>query len=310
MKGATLNQLLIFRVIANEHSIRGAARRLGLSAPSVSQSLRQLEAELGVLLFKRNTRRMELTEAGDQLVADASCALDTVEKALDAARDQGQAPCGRVSITLPRFVYQHYIQPVYAEFCRLHPGIVLEFSITDATVDLLREGHDLGIRFGDHLNPGMVALPLTAPMRDALFCSPAYAAEHGLPDTPTDLAQHCMIRYRYITARQLSPIMIDLDGHALEINAPTALIVNDTDAVIDASLKGLGIGRILDVLVQAPIERGELLPVMARHWATVPGLYVYFMRDSQKTRRVRLLIDFLREKISSGLHTGSTRTAE
>lgn len=297
MKAATLNQLLIFRVIADERSIRGAARRLGLSAPSVSQSLRQLEAELGVLLFKRNTRRMELTEGGEQLVAGASGALDTVAQALEAVKDQGQAPSGRVSITLPRFVYQHYLQPLYAEFCRRYPGILLDISITDATVDLLREGHDLGIRFGVRIDPGMVALPLTAPMRDALFCSPDYAAAHGLPKTPTELAQHRMIRYRYITARQLSPIVLAIDGQSLEINAPTALIVNDTDAVIDASLKGLGIGRILDVLVRAPITCGELLPVMEAHWATVPALYVYFMRDSQKTRRVRLLIDFLREHL-------------
>lgn len=305
MKAATLNQLLIFRVIAEEHSIRGAARRLELSAPSVSQSLRQLEAELGVLLFKRNTRRMELTEAGEQLVAGASGALDTVEQALEAVKDQGQAPSGRVSITLPRFVYQHYLQPVYADFCRRYPGILLEISVTDATVDLLREGHDLGIRFGDRIDPTMVALPLTPPMRDALFCSPDYAAAHGLPQSPAELARHRTIRYRYITARQLSPIMLDIAGQQLEIDTPSALIVNDTDAVIDASLKGLGIGRILEPLVAEALRTGALLPVLREHWASVPGLHVYFMRDSQKTRRVRLLIDFLRERIAATPPTGT-----
>ncbi|MEN9492397.1 MAG: hypothetical protein RJA63_2846 [Pseudomonadota bacterium] len=295
MKAATLNQLLVFRAIAESHSIRGAARRLGLSAPSVSQTLRQLEAEVGLPLFKRTTRQMALTDAGEQLVAGAFGALATVEQALEAVKDQGQAPCGSVSITLPRFVYQHYFRPIYADFCRHYPGILLDISVTDATVDLLREGHDLGIRFGDRIDPSMVALPLTPPMRDALFCSPAYAAAHGLPRSPAELAGHRTIRYRYITARQLAPLQLMVEGDTLEIETPASLIVNDTDAMIDASLKGLGIGGILEPLVADALQTGTLLPVLRAHWPRVPGLHVYFMRDSQKARRVRLLIDFLRE---------------
>ena len=87
MKAATLNQLLVFRAIAESHSIRGAARRLGLSAPSVSQTLRQLEAEVGLPLFKRTTRQMALTDAGEQLVAGAFGALATVEQALEAVKE-------------------------------------------------------------------------------------------------------------------------------------------------------------------------------------------------------------------------------
>jgi DNA-binding transcriptional LysR family regulator len=299
MKASTLNQLLIFRVIAEERSIRGAARRLGLAAPSVSQALRQLESHLGAPLCKRTTRRLELTEAGEQLVANAAGALDTVGRALEAVRDRAQEPSGRVGITLPHFVYQQYLQPVYAEFCQRYPGILLEVSITDATVDLLSEGYDVGIRFGTLIDPAMVALPLTPPIRDVLFCSPAYAAAHGLPRSPDELASHRMIRYRFITARQLSPILLEAAGQLLEIEAPTALIVNDTSAAVDAARKGLGIGRVPEPQVAAALAAGELLPVLPHYWRSLPGLYVYFMRDSQKARRVRLLIDFLRERIGT-----------
>lgn len=304
MKAATLNQLLIFHAIVAERSIRGAARRLELSAPSVSQALRQLEARLGVPLFRRNTRGMELTEAGELLADGTGTPLDTVERTLEAVREAGGEPSGRVGITVPRFVYQCYLRPMLAEFCLLHPGIVPEISVSDATVDLMREGHDLGIRFGHLLAPGVIALPLTAPLRDALFASPDYAKAHGLPAIPSDLAHHRLARYRFISSRRLSPLVLIEGGQPVEIDTTTALITNDTDAIVDAALDGLAIGRIVEALVAGHLAAGRLLPVLPEYWPEVPPLHIYFMRESQKLRRVRVLIDFLRERFSSSCHHG------
>ena len=305
MKGSTFNQLTIFQTIAQEGSIRGAARKLEITPPSVSQALKQLEQHLGLPLFNRSTRRVELTEAGKLLYDRVTNAISTLDYALDSVQNLSKRPSGKVSITLPRFVFQYFLRPVYAEFCERYPDIQLEISVSDAAVNILSEGFDLGIRLGDRLEPGMVAKQITAPMKEALFASDAYIQKYGLPKKPEDLQQHKMVQYRFISSNQLTPLVLVRKGELITVQAPIALIVNDTDAMVDAAEKGLGIGRIVMPIVTKHLNDGRLKPVLEKHWRPYPGLYIYFMQNSQKARRVRALIDFLVEK--GQLHHGVTQ---
>ena len=305
MKGSTFNQLTIFQTIAQEGSIRGAARKLEITPPSVSQALKQLEQHLGLPLFNRSTRRVELTEAGKLLYDRVTNAISTLDYALDSVQNLSERPSGKVSITLPRFVFQYFLRPVYAEFCERYPDIQLEISVSDAAVNILSEGFDLGIRLGDRLEPGMVAKQITAPMKEALFASDAYIQKYGLPKKPEDLQQHKMVQYRFISSNQLTPLVLVRKGELITVQAPIALIVNDTDAMVDAAEKGLGIGRIVMPIVTKHLNDGRLKPVLEKHWRPYPGLYIYFMQNSQKARRVRALIDFLVEK--GQLHHGVTQ---
>ncbi|MGL4639524.1 MAG: LysR family transcriptional regulator [Plesiomonas sp.] len=296
MKGVTANQLWVFQTIVQESSIRAAAGKLGIAPPSVSQALKQLETVLGLPLFTRNTRRMELTAAGLQLYQRTKPLLAELADAVDSVQDLRDQPIGHVSITLPRFVYQFFFRPIYAEFCLRYPQIQLEISISDATVDILRQGIDMGIRFGDRLEEGMVAHRLTPPMHDALFATADYLTRYGTPATPQALRQHKLVQYRFITSNQLAPVRLWYEDQSLVVDMPASIVVNDTDAVVDAALKGLGVGRIMQPIVADLLAEGRLLPVLEAHWHPYPGLYVYFPQHSQKTRRVRVLIDFLLEK--------------
>lgn len=296
MKGATFNQLTIFQTIAREGSIRGAARKLEMAPPSVSQALKQLEEHLGLPLFNRSTRSMELTEAGHLLHERISGAISTLDYALESVQDLSESPSGKVSITLPRFVFQFFLRPVYAEFCQRYPDIQLEISVSDKSVNILKDGFDLGIRFGDRIEPGMVARQITAPMREALFASDDYLTRYGQPESPEALQQHKLIQYRFIASNQLAPLLLMHQGQEMSVQMPMALIVNDTDAMVDAAEKGLGIGRIVTPMVQDQLSSGLLKPVLESCWYPYPGLYVYFMQNSQKARRIRVLIDFLIEK--------------
>ena len=170
MKGTTFNQLTTFHAIVQEGSIRGAARKLEIAPPSVSQSLKQLETQLGLPLFTRSTRRIELTEAGQQLYEQTINAISTLDYALESVQDLSESPSGKVSITLPRFVFQFFFKPIYAEFCQRYPDIQLEISVSDEAVNILNEGFDLGIRFGDRIETGMVARQITAAHDRSLFC--------------------------------------------------------------------------------------------------------------------------------------------
>ncbi|WP_047041993.1 LysR family transcriptional regulator [Vibrio mexicanus] len=298
MNGAIFNQLRIFQAIVAEGNITNAAKRLQMAPPSVSNALKSLEEDVGLPLFTRTTRSIEVTEAGKRLYDDISTSMSELAFAYESISDLGKVPSGKVRLTIPRFVYVHYFQPVYAEFCQRYPNIELEVSISDANVDILNQGFDMGIRFGDRVEEGMVARRLTGAMHEALFATPDYLEAFGTPKTPDDLKSHKLIQYRFIASNQVAPLFLRGVASDITVEMPTALVVNDTDVMIDASLKGLGIGRIVEPVVADLIASGELIPVLQDYWYPYSELYVYFHKNAQKARRVRVMVDFLLEKFS------------
>ena len=296
MNGATYNQLIVFHAIVDEGSISGAARKLEIAPPSVSKSLKILEENIGLPLFTRTTRRVELTEAGQTLHRETKDAMFSLSYAIETVRDLSESPSGKVRITIPRFVYQLFLKTIYAEFCQRYPQIELEVSISDEAINIIEEGFDLGVRIGDRVEEGMVATLLSAPMKDALFASKDYIARYGMPKQLKDLHDHKLVQYRFIGSHQLAPLEMMQGTQKVRIDMPGAIIINDTDMMIDATLSGLGIGRVLEPIVKPYFEDGSLIPIMKEKWVDFPGLYAYFPQHSQKARRVRVLIDFLKEK--------------
>lgn len=296
MNGTTYNQLMMFHTVAQEGSITAAARKLEIAPPSVSQALKMLEEQLGLPLFTRTTRRIELTEAGQLLYERTLASMSELNLAVESVSDLSRVPSGKVRITVPRFVYQSLLKPIYIEFCQRYPSIQLEISVSDKAIDIIRDGFDMGIRFGDRVEEGMIARQLTLPVKEALFASPGYVEQYGLPETPDDLKQHKLIQYRFISSNQVAPLNLNNQGETLTVNMPTALIVNDTDVMIDAAHNGLGIGRIVTPMVEEGFKKGEIVPVLEEYWQPYSGLYVYFHKNTQKAKRVRVLIDFLLEK--------------
>ena len=296
MNGSTFNQLTMFHTIVNEGSISKAARKLEIASPSVSHALKSLEEQLGLPLFTRTTRRIELTEAGRLLYQRTFQSVNELSHSIESISDLSKTPSGTVRLTLPKFVYQYLIKPVYAEFCQRFPNIELEISISDASIDILKEGFDLGVRFGDRIEQGMVARQLTSPMKEALFASPKYIEEFGMPMSLDELKAHKLIHYRFITSNQIAPLLLEDNQETVTVEMPTALVVNDTDVMLDAAIKGMGIGRIVEPMVNELFEANQLMPVLADYWCPYPALYIYFHQNSQKAKRVRVFIDFLLEK--------------
>lgn len=299
MKGSLFNQVDTFITIAQEGSIRGAARKLELSPPAVSNALKQLEFHLGLPLFTRTTRTIELTEAGKCLMGQASPAMDALYLALESVKDLSQVPSGKVRITVPRFAYQLIVEPIYAEFCALYPEIELEISVSNTSINIIKEGYDAGIRFGHRIEEGMVARPLMPKMKEALFATADYLERFGTPRSPQDLQHHKLIQYRYMPSNQLAPLELNDKGETIRVTPPLSMIVNDTDLMIDAASKGLGIGRIVEPMIREALSSGKLIPILEEYWFDYPGLYIYFPQHTQKARRVRVLVDFLCQKNAS-----------
>lgn len=267
-----------------------------MANPSVSQALKVLEKKLGLPLFTRTTRKIELTEAGHLLYQRTKSSMQTLDIAFETVSELSQNPRGKVRLTAPKFVFSSFLQPIYMEFCQRFPDIELEISLYDGTVDILEQGFDIGIRFGDRISEGMVVKPLIPAKKEMLFASANYIERYGMPSSLKDLEQHKLIYYRFITSNQLLPLTLREGSEQITIDSPPALITNDTDVMKDAAKQGLGIGRLLSTMVESEIAKGELLPILEEYSLDVAGLYLYFHQNSQKAKRVRALIDFLLEK--------------
>lgn len=296
MNNAIYNQLRIFQSIAQEGSISAAARKLEITPPSVSKALKLLEQHIGHPLFTRTTRRIELTDAGQQLLAQTAVAVDALQKAVENIKDQSQQPSGLVRITLSRFAYLLILKPCMAEFCQRYPGIQLEVSVNDGTINIIDKRFDLGIRFGDILEGGVVARQLMTPFREGLYASAAYLATFGTPESPADLHQHKLIGYRFITNNRILPLMLDDNGEQLTVEMPGQLIGNDIEVMADGIRSGLGIGRLFEPIHALQPDKETFIPVMEPYWKKFPPVYLYYPKSAGKTKRVKTLIDFLLSK--------------
>lgn len=296
MNNATYNQLRIFLAIVDAEGIRPAARKLEMAPPSVSKALQQLEQNMGLPLIIRTTRQMELTDAGQRLYDKASILLCSLGEAINEVRELHQVPSGKLRLTLPGFAFDYLIQPIYAEFCRAYPQIQLELSASDAIVNLIKEGFDAGIRGAHQVEQEMVSVQLTPPVKMALIASPEYLAEHGTPRTFEDLTQHQLIRYRYATSNQLFPLLLSDDNQEVRVDMTSCLIVNQGYMVVDAAKQGLGLGIAPYPMVKTELANGELVPLLEANWQSFPSLHLYFPQHSQKAKRIRVLVDFLKER--------------
>lgn len=300
MDASTYGQLRVFHAIAAEGSISAAARRLEMAPPSVSHALKQLEQKIGVPLFSRTTRKIQLTQSGEHLLRRTRDALDSLQNALEAAQPDGQAPAGLVRITLSRFAYQLLLKPVLPEFRERYPHIQLEISLNDALADFVKDGFDLGVRFGNHLEDGMVARQLMRPFKEGIYVSRAYAEQHGVPQTPEALAHHPLIGYRFISSNRTRPLALNINGQTTTLDLPAPLLCNDPEIIADCTRMGLGIGRIFAVNMQALPDKAEFIPVLEAYWCDSPPLYLYYLQHSQRAKRVQTVIDFLLEKAAAG----------
>jgi len=295
MNQSDFGQLLIFHSIVQEKSITNAAKKLGITVPSVSKALKTLERNVGIALFVRTTRKLQLTDAGEQLYSQTREPISRLQNTWQHIGDQYQQPSGLVRITLSQLHFELIFKPFYAEFCARYPKIILEFSINNASVDLIEAGFDLGVRFGNNLTDNVVAKPIYPAFRQGLYISLDYASKYGIPKTLDDLQYHRMIGFRFMSSNRIEPLFLQINGENKLQPIENTLIFNDSEQVLDATLQGLGIGRIFEPLA----TNSALVPVLEEYWITFPANYLYYLPTPVKAKKIQLLIDFLMEKVGS-----------
>ncbi|SCW59767.1 DNA-binding transcriptional regulator, LysR family [Sphingobium faniae] len=249
-----------FVTVAEAGSFTRAALRLRISTPMVTLHVRRLEENLGVRLFNRSTRRVDLTAEGRHYLAYARAALDAVATA-DMALRPGAGVAGRVRLDAPASMGQAFIVPLLAEFQRLHPQIILDLTLGDRGTFFRVDGFDLVIRVGDVPPTDWTTVTLGT-TRLVCLASPDYIAQHGQPADADDLARHRAILYASVEAPGGNPLRLRQGGRTIRVRSPAAFTSNDGAAILSATLAGLGIGQTLEMLAREHVEAGRLIPLL------------------------------------------------
>ncbi|MEP4196132.1 MAG: LysR family transcriptional regulator [Aliishimia sp.] len=291
MNRTDLNGLRTFLAIVEHRTMRAAARELGVNPSAVSQKLKAFEDVLGSAVFVRDTRSVSLTDVGEALYARTHHLLGEVDAALDATRRAALTTSGQLRITLPYRAWQLALAPRMAAFQSKYSDIELNFSIDEELTDIVSGGFHAGIRLGDFLTDDMIAVALTPPLDATYVASPAYLEKNGTPDEPADLLRHDCIRYRQITAQHIAPWHFTVDGAEVEVNVSGRMIFNDLRLVMDAAMRGFGIGWSLRAGIEEQIISGELVEVLHTYTPNRPRFHLYFPKQLKNMSRLRAFID-------------------
>jgi len=293
VRSGALEGVEVFLAVARRRGFRRAAADLGVTPSAVSQSVRSLEARLGVALFVRTTRSVGLTEAGERFYARAAPAFEELVAAGEAARDLGQRPTGLLRLSVPRSVVPLILEPVIASFCEAYPEVELEIAASDEMVDLAAGGFDAGIRLGQFIAPDMVAVRLTPAFDWVVVASPDYLERRGRPERPEDLRRHACLRLRRSNGA-IAPWRFTDDGATIEAKVSGPLVAHDYPTLVGAATRGLGLAQVPKPLAMESITRGILQPVLEDVAANMPGVFLYHPGRRQVLPKLRAFIDHLR----------------
>lgn len=287
-----LSELAAFAIVAEERSFTRAAARLGVSQSALSHSMRGLERRLGLQLLARTTRSVSPTTVGAAILRDLAPALERIEGSLAEARKQRDRPAGRIRLVLSRTAAYLVLLPRLAQFCRAYPDVVLEITTSNDPVDLVAGEYDAGIQIGEFIQRDMIAVRVSEDLRLAAVASPDYLKRHGTPRTPRDLKDHACIAFRFRSG--VYRWEFEKGRKALTVNPQGPLSFDDPDLVIQAVLKGAGIGTAIEAMLKPMIERGELVQVLADWCPQFPGFFLYYPSRRNQTAALSALIHALR----------------
>lgn len=287
--------LALFVQVAARGSMTAAAKALGLTPAAVSKRMAQLEARLGARLMQRTTRRLVLTAEGADFNARAVAILADLAEAEAAARGAYQEPSGHLRVTAPAGFARRFIASAVPDFLARHPKVELELDMSDALVDLLGGRYDLAIRIAELADSSFIARRL-GNSRRVLVAAPAYLKARGVPKTPADLAKHNCLMLTSLS----SPRFWTLEGPRARERVKIAgnFASNNSDAVHQAALAGLGIALRSIWDVAEDIDAGRLRVILAKHSPPAVGIWAIYPSTRHAPGKVRAFIDFLAERFS------------
>lgn len=286
-----LSGIATFVVAAKSSTFTEAAEKLGISKSAVGKSIARLEERLGVKLFHRTTRQLTLSTDGEAYFAACSSALGEIASAEAALGSRRHQPSGRLRIDMPVAFGRQVMMPILVEIGKSYPELQFTLTFTDHLIDPIEEGVDLAIRFGDPKDStDLVARRLTR-QRWLICASPDYLRQHGTPQTLEDVqAHHGIVGYR--RGQPLS-WRVSREGIAQRLHPPPTHQIGDGEAIIEATLAGLGLCQIPESLLRRHIASGRLVTVLDDYTPDPIDVYAVWLKTAHLRPKVRLIVDEL-----------------
>lgn len=281
-----------FVAVAETTSFTAAAQRLGTSVAQVSRRISQLENRLDVQLFQRTTRKVTITEEGRVYYNHCRQVLDGLREAERAVTSLQRQPSGKLRMTAPVSYGEKYVAPLVNDFLLKHPKLEVEIRLTNQRLDLIDDGLDLAIRLGVLEDARLVAKKLGS--RELRVCaSPKYLARYGEPHTLEELAGHnCLLG-------TLDHWRFQVSGETRSIRVKGRFHCSSGPALRDAALKGLGLVQLPDYYIRDDLTQGRLVDVLDAFRPPDEGIWALYSPNRHPSPRVSLLIDFLKQGLTS-----------
>ena len=303
MRRENVSDLLAFLAVARERSFTKAAPKLGVSQSALSQTIRGLEARLGIRLLTRTTRSVSPTDAGERLLANVSSHFEEIEAELEALSELREKPAGTVRLTAGEHAAYMVLSPALARFLPQYPDIKIEIYVDYGMTDIVAQRYDAGVRLGEQVAKDMIAVRIGPDLCMAVVGAPSYFEKHPTPKKPQDLTEHNCINLRLPTYGGLYVWEFEKGKRELRVRVDGQLVFNTITQRLDAALSGLGLAYMPEDMAQPHIARGSLTRVLEDWCAPFPGYHLYYPSRRQSSSAFALLVDALRYQTARG---GST----
>jgi len=295
-----LNQLTWFQAVAEERSFTKAAAKLGVAQSTLSHTIKQLEAGMGIRLLTRTTRNVATTAAGERLLQTIAPRIGEIEDEIAALMAFREKPSGTIRLTLSDHALESVVWPKLKPVLSAYPDINVELILDSTFRNIVEEGFDAGVRLGESVEKDMVAVRIGPDWRLVAVASPDYLAVHGVPEHPQDLIRHVCINMRHETAGGLYAWEFEKDGQALRVRVNGQLTFNNSYAMIDAAVNGYGIAYVPENIVERHIASGSLVQVLDDWSPFFDGYFLYYPSRRQNLPAFKVIVDALRHRDESG----------
>jgi len=292
----SLDLIRAFREVATHESFSVAAKRLGLSKPTVSKYVAELESRFGVRLLNRSTRSVSLTDAGALLLARSTPVLEMIESSQAEVQGRAAQPAGRLRIAALHGMGSGELPALLGQFLGYYPDVHISLHLTDAPVDLAEEGIDVELRFGPVDDVNLIVRKLM-PMRMTVCAAPGYWKKHGTPAHPDALARHHALT---LSRGGLHPHwrFEDDAGAPLDVAVKSRMDSTSTAPLIQVALQGAGVLYMAAIVVQQHLDSGALVEVLQAHARKDMWLSAVYLQRRHNSAALRALLDFLQTRIA------------
>jgi DNA-binding transcriptional LysR family regulator len=294
MQRTNLNDLVAFLTVARESSFTRAAAKLGLSQSTLSHTIRELETRLGIRLLTRTTRSVSPTAAGERLLDTVGPRLEEVEAELRLLGDLRSKPSGTIRITSTDYATDTILWPKIMPLLRRYPDIKVEIINDYGLTDIVAQRYDAGVRSGEQVAKGMIAVRIGPDMSMAVVGAPSYFKTRPEPTHPQDLVHHNCINLRLPTHGGLYAWEFEKRNRELRVRVDGQITFNGTPQILGAALSGCGLAYIPEDLAAPHVARKRLERVLEDWCPPYSGYHLYYPSRRQPSAAFALLVDALR----------------